>query len=108
MIKNYTPHSLNIYSGDILIKTFEKIGNVRLLEDVQEVEETDGIPTVIKKYREATGLPEPENGTIFLVSKIVLDALPHRTDLRCPDTGPDSVIRDEAGNILGVTRLQRI
>ena len=38
---------------------------------------------------------------------MVLDANPDRNDLVCPDTGPDSVVRDKEGRILGVRRLQR-
>ena len=37
---------------------------------------------------------------------MVLDAHPNRTDLYCPDTGPQSVVRNEKGQIIGVKRLQ--
>ena len=70
------------------------IGNIRIVE---------------KKYDNIAGLPEPEEDVYLIVSFMAMDAGKKigRTDLLCPDTGPDSVIRDESGRIIGVKRLQR-
>lgn len=106
-IKNFTPHDLNIYRGSELVYTFPSMGSVRVNEVVVETSLTKDIPTVRKQYTEAAGLPDYEPGTILVVSKIVMDALPRRSDLRCPDTGPDSVVRNEKGHIIGVRRLQK-
>lgn len=47
---------------------------------------------------------------LFIVSPLLLDHddIKFRGDIACPDTGPSSVVRDEAGRIVGVKRLRRI
>lgn len=107
-IKNYTPHALNIYRDGELVDSFESLGQIRLGEAVKVVDPTNDIPTVVKQYTDAEGLPEADKDTVLVVSIIVLNAFPERSDLRCPDTGPDSVVRDDAGCIIGVHRLQAI
>jgi hypothetical protein len=48
------------------------------------------------------GLPEPQDGVIFVVSGMVLDALGStRPDVVAPDTGADA-IRNEKGHIVAV------
>ncbi|MCP3966695.1 MAG: hypothetical protein GY718_10145 [Lentisphaerae bacterium] len=82
---------------------------VRVQEDVQpyQLDYDIGVPVVLKGYGEIEGLPEPNDSTYLIVSILVLQAgRDHRPDLLAPDTGPDSVVRDEKGNILGVRRFQ--
>ncbi|RME25645.1 MAG: hypothetical protein D6800_07370, partial [Candidatus Zixiibacteriota bacterium] len=50
------------------------------------------------------GLPDPQDGTVYLVSSMVLSAVRGRRDVVAPDTGP-TAIRDETGRITAVTRL---
>lgn len=54
-------------------------------------------------------LPEPQEGVRYIVSIMVVQAMVElgidRDDVFAPDTGPDSVIRDEAGRIVAVRRL---
>jgi hypothetical protein len=47
------------------------------------------------KYGPVEGLPGPENGTIYIVSRLVKQAVPDRTDCLVPD-----LIRDEDGNVI--------
>ena len=84
-------------------------GNVvqaRVDEKSTSVEYIDGVPTVNKIYTDPINLPDPEEGTVYIVSAIVLSALKgKRTDLVCPDTGPKSVVRNDK-TILGVRGFQ--
>lgn len=43
----------------------------------------DGIPCVKTSVGKVNGLPEPVDGTWLLVSRIVKDACPERSDLVC-------------------------
>jgi translation initiation factor 2 gamma subunit (eIF-2gamma) len=45
---------------------------------------------------EVVGLPDPIEGTIFIVSALVRLAVPHRTDVASP--GPGDLVRDAGGN----------
>lgn len=68
-----------------------------------ELGEVDGIPTVQNVYGEVENLPEPQEGTYFLVNAMVLTAST-RMDLLAPDTGP-TAIRDEKGQVKEVVRF---
>ena len=50
-----------------------------------------------------TGLPEPQEGVIYLTSTLVAQAVPDRTDVLVPA----DLRRDEAGRIIGCGALQR-
>ena len=63
------------------------------------------VDTVRVSYGEIEGLPEPADGTIYIVSAIVAQAA-MRADVLSPDTGP-TAIRDENGQIQAVRRFIR-
>lgn len=111
MLRNMTPHKLTIYddSGNILTEVPADDEQARVSEIITDeyVRHFDKftVPVVVKGYGKAN-LPEPKHGVYLIVSKMVLDAHPDRADLLAPDTGPDSVVRDNGGKILGVRRLQ--
>lgn len=56
------------------------------------------------KFGEVEGLPEPEDGIIYIVSNLVAQAVPDREDVFFPD----DVVRDENGNIIGCRALGKI
>lgn len=57
-------------------------------------------------YGEVEGLPEPEAGTIYIVSGMVAGRVVGRDDVYCPGTGPkDNTVRTAEGQIYAVTRL---
>ena len=100
----FTPHDVVLHlPGEV--RTIPTEGSARVIEETEPVE-VYGLPAVRKRYTRVEGLPAPEPGTIFIASLLVCQALPWRTDLACPDTGPGSVVRDGAGQIIGVRRLQ--
>jgi len=57
------------------------------------------------EWEQIDGLPDPQDGIIYVVSTIVAQRA-MRADVLSPGTGPsDGCIRDEQGQIAGVTRL---
>lgn len=58
------------------------------------------------KFGEVEGLPDPEVGTIYIVSGMVAGRVVGRDDVFCPGTGPkDNTVRTAEGQIYAVTRL---
>lgn len=52
----------------------------------------------------STGLPSPQEGTIYIVSRAVASSFTERTDL----VFPDDLVRDSSGNVVGCRRLSRL
>lgn len=105
VIINKTPHKVTLLT---------KSGNIEFLPDSEpaRVSFTDrqvdslqlgGVSVSIVKasYGKVIGLPEPNDSPdvkiFYLVSRMVLEALPERSDLIIPG----KVVRDELGNIIG-------
>jgi hypothetical protein len=75
--------------------------------DTQErvIGKISGIPIVKTYFKGLGNLPDPEEGTYFIVSRIVMDYIPiFREDVFCVDTGP-SAVRDQNGQVIAVTQL---
>ena len=60
-------------------------------------------PLVSSHYGDVEGLPPQSEGVGYIVSQIVSNALPQRTDLFFPA----ALVRDDAGNIRGCAALGR-
>lgn len=102
-IINTTPHSIDIYKGDEVVRTIPPVGwTIRLSESVTEVGEIDGIPETETVYGSAD-LPEEQHGVIYIVSALVKSAYPSRKDLRVPARA----VRDENNRIIGCRSLGR-
>jgi len=105
---NLTPHPVTVVGKDgKLLATIPPSGVVARAKMFREkVSEIDingrKVPMYRVRYGEVTGLPEPQEGAIYIVSIMVLQACKDRNDLIAPDTGPGSVVRDENGRIIGV------
>ena len=106
-IVNLTPHKINVRtSGEE--QAFESAGLARVDSEVVELDTVNGIPTQKTTFGEVYGLPEQSNDTMYIVSQLVLSALPERKDLLAPATGPkDNAVRDDAGRIIAITRFNR-
>jgi len=64
-----------------------------------------GVPIAKTEFMKIVNLPEPEDGTYYIVSRIVMDYVPFkREDVFCVDTG-STAIRDENGQVVAVTQL---
>lgn len=114
-IRNLTPHEVVVFdpSGERELGRVPVCGKVaRVQTQVTELGkmEIDGhsVPLVSTKFGEVVDLPPVEEGTINIASILVVQAVAsQRNDVIAPDTGPQSVVRDLAGNILGVRRFTR-
>lgn len=107
-IINLTPHDVVILKEDHERKVYPKSGEVARVTTISEIiGEIDEVSIVSQKYGDVIGLPDPVEGTYYLVSMVVRMALPSRLDLISPDTSPQSTIRDEIGQIIGVRQFVR-
>ena len=112
---NLTPHDLVVYDemGEEEIASLPRAGEMARVEtQAKEVGEFSlnghNVPLVETSFGDVVNLPEEKDGTIYVVSVIVVQAVRgKRDDVVAPDTGPASVVRDDAGNIMGVRRFTR-
>lgn len=96
-IINCTPHAINVNG-----RTIEKSGILpRCQETTVSVGVFDGVQIVRRSYGLVTNLPEPVEGTLYIVSMLVRVACPDRVDL----ASPGDLVRDDAGNIIGSSNL---
>lgn len=104
---NCTPHAVNIHRENGSVLTVEPSGNfARVATNIENVELSGvtGIKVVKTTFdtSKVEGLPSPEEGVIYIVSLITLNALKGiRNDL----VAPGNLIRDEGGNIIGCDGL---
>ena len=68
--------------------------------------EVDGVPIEITHVTGVDGLPDPEEGTYYIVPQPVAYTV-DRPDLVIPDTGP-SAIREDDGKVYAVHRLYSV
>ena len=101
MIINLTPHEI-VVAGRIIPASGEV---ARVSVSYIDLTPHEDIPVVSSVFGEVQGLPPRALGTVYIVSGMVRSALEgKRPDVFSPDTGP-TAIRDDAGRIIGVTRL---
>ena len=92
---NCTPHSIVLNDG----RTFDPSGSVaRVSSSFTNV--VNDVCSVV--YGEVEGLPAPKEGTMYIVSAMVLSANSTRTDLVAPASGHPDTIRNEKGHIVSV------
>lgn len=110
-IINLTAHTINVINGENEI-AYPSQGLARVKTEEKIIGTVDGIPVVKTVYTTVEGLPDQEDGTIYIVSTLVLQALKAngvtRTDCVAPNTGLSGAIRNEAGQIVGVRGFQTL
>ena len=104
-IINLTQHAITIIANGTTSLTIAPSGNVARVTQVRkEIGEINDIPVYRSEFSHATGLPEVLDNTIYIVSMLVAQACPERTDLYCTDVA----VRDAAtGAITHCTALCR-
>jgi hypothetical protein len=112
-IVNLTPHAIALQGADGEITTIPPSGQVARVATTTAMTgyTVAGLPVQITAAGAVTGLPAPANGTVYLVSGMVLAALAGtgRCDVVAPATGPnDGAIRNDQGHIVAVTRLNGV
>lgn len=96
MIINLTPHEVIIRNKNMERVSFPPAENpARCSERTWWAGDFDGFECVLKEYRNVENLPEPKEGVLYIVSKMVRDACPDRPDL----ANPADLVRDDDGNI---------
>jgi hypothetical protein len=106
-IINLTPHVCHICNdaGEIVRSIEPTTPSARVSSTVSVVGSVDGIPVTNTAFGAVDNLPAPADDTVYIVNLLVQQAARHRTDLYRPDTGPQNVVRDAAGQIIGVKAL---
>lgn len=96
-IRNLTNHDITFLGSFIPVE-----GQVaRCIEDISPVAFVNGIQVVTRKIKTTINLPEPEPGTLLIVSAMVRVANPDRGDLASPG---DKIV-DMNGRVLGCQNL---
>ena len=95
-IRNLTPHTVNFPEQGIDIAPEDSPARVSV-STTHTGESLCGIPISKNSYGEVVGLPDTQDGVVYLVSLMVAQAKPDRTDLVIVN----EAIRDESGKIIG-------
>ena len=99
-IVNLTPHEITL-CGERLPSS----GVARVAQTTQQVDQINGIPVNRVSFGEVNGLPEAQKDTIYIVSKIVAEAVKgQRNDVYIVD----KTIRNEQGQIIGCEALAKV
>ena len=100
--RNFTPHAITLNNG----REFASEGLARVSATFSSFDE-NGVCS--QQFGDVTGLPEPADNTLYIVSALVLTAAKAqgRTDCVAPATGHPECIRDEKGFIKSVPGFVR-
>ena len=94
---NLTPHKINVIGGTSS-REFPPSGTVARCGQIRQCESyLEGVAIFTCAFGPVEGLPEPAPRTLYIVSSLVRQAEPNRTDL----LSPAELIRDEDGNVIG-------
>lgn len=99
-VYNLTPHLINI-RGDRTLDLDTSGIVARCSQSNELVGRLAGISIKKQKFGKVVDLPDPQENTIYIVSRLVADACRDRNDLLIP--GP--VLRDENGKVIGCDGL---
>ena len=108
-IANLTPHEVKIVDGgNNVVAVFPSDGVARASQHDVLVDEINSIPVVKTEFGEVLGLPEPAEDTVFIVSRITVEAACAQglsTDDLLITSG---AVRDDQGRIVGCRALARL
>lgn len=106
-VVNLTPHAINILDADNkIVKTFESSSSIaRCTCSRNQIGNVNGIAINSNYYGEVTGLPAPKDGTIYLVSALVAQAV---KAIRKDVFVTDDAVRNDDGQIIGCRAFARI
>ena len=99
-ITNLTPHEITLCG-----KKLPSSGVARVAQTTKQVDQINGIPINKVSFGQVNGLPEAKKDTIYIVSKIVAEAVKgQRNDIYIVD----KTIRNEQGQIVGCEALAKV
>lgn len=107
---NLTPHELRFFTNEgNLIKLSPSGVVARVDTHAKKIKTIDiggtDLPIYSVTYSNVNHIPEPEEGTIYVVSSIVAMHA-NRDDVMSPNTSKETSIRDSNGYLIGVNSLQ--
>jgi len=105
---NLTKHPISLIgkAGITEIPPSGKIARIKFKK--KSLRLVEGLPVPVNPLSEPEfieGLPDPQEGTVYLVSRLVITHIRSRPDVFAPDTSWGSTVRNNFGDIVGVTRL---
>ena len=102
---NCTPHPISLLdSNDEVLMTLPKgVVVPRLTQSTKQVDVVEGVSITETSFGEIQDLPEPKEGVLLIVSRLVLTACPNRNDL----VVPNELVRDSHGNVKGCKSLAK-
>jgi hypothetical protein len=104
MLVNLTPHNIDIFLPDETHRVIPPTGDIaRVTQTFTSAGSIEGIPVVRTQLGDVFNLPDTEPGVYYIVSRMVIQALPQRKDL----VAPGQLIRDDDGRPIGVRELIR-
>lgn len=104
MLINLTPHEITIIRDDGNIALPPSGTIARCTVNRHQVGSVDGIPVNRTVFGAVEGLPDPQPDTYYIVSAIVAQACPDRSDLLITD----DAVRDDQGRIIGCRALATV
>ena len=102
-IINLTPHNINFILKDKTIILSPETTPLRLVEETKVIGKINDIPITKTTYN-LVSTPKKQKDTIYIVSKIILEAYPEREDFYMINES----IKDETGRIIGCKSLTRL
>lgn len=101
---NCTPHPITLIGADGQTTVLPK-GTVvpRLSQSTKQVDVVNNVSITETVFGATQDLPDTKDNVLLIVSRLILAANPHRTDL----VVPNELVRDNDGNIVGCKSLAR-
>ena len=105
---NLTPHKVTLATpdGELTVEPSGQVARVSEIYTHLDEIEVGGVrvPFGHVSYSAIEGLPDPEPGALYIVSRPVADKAATRSDL----VVPYRLVRDEQGQVIGAAGLARI
>lgn len=100
---NLTPHIIKVVDGvgNVVIEIPSSGSIARVTVNNQLVETVNGIEIYRAVFGAVVGIPEPAMDTIYIVSMVVRQGVPARSDV----ASPGELVRDANGNPVGARGL---
>ena len=108
-IINLTPHEIVMVGGedDKVLVRYPSQGIARAIAMAKPIGEVNGIPLVEMSYGEPCGLPEPVEGTCYIVSMLTAAAAAEYGRSVDDLLITADLVRDDHGNVIGCRKFSR-
>lgn len=98
---NLTSHTIKEVTSGIIIPASGRVA--RLKSTTIKVGDHLGAPIYSSQFGDVEGLPEPQEGVIYIVSSLCLNGITNRNDV----VSPGSLQRDEHGRPFGCVGFRK-